>query len=100
MLDRIGGFMRDVGQIVRSHHERWDGGGYPDGLAGEMIPLESRVITCCDSGNALRTNRPCRNALSHEVARAELAANAGPSSICESLPPFSGPSKPSILNRA
>ncbi len=44
MLDRIGGFMHDVGLIVRSHHERWDGGGYPDGLAGEEIPLEARIV--------------------------------------------------------
>jgi putative nucleotidyltransferase with HDIG domain len=77
MLDRIGGFMREVGQIVRSHHERWDGGGYPDGLIGEAIPLESRIITCCDSWNAMRTNRPYRRALSREVARVELEANAG-----------------------
>ena len=49
MLDRIGGFMQEVGLIVRSHHERWDGGGYPDGLSGEAIPLEARIITCCDS---------------------------------------------------
>jgi HD-GYP domain-containing protein (c-di-GMP phosphodiesterase class II) len=55
MLER--GFMRDVGLIVRSHHERWDGGGYPDGLAGEAIPLEARIIACCDSWNAMRTDR-------------------------------------------
>jgi putative nucleotidyltransferase with HDIG domain len=77
MLDRVGGFMRTVGLIVRSHHERWDGGGYPDGLIGEEIPLESRIITCCDSWNAMRTNRPYRRALSHEVAVQELVANAG-----------------------
>ena len=41
LLDRVGGFMSEVGRIVRSHHERWDGGGYPDGLAGEAIPLEA-----------------------------------------------------------
>jgi putative nucleotidyltransferase with HDIG domain len=77
MLDRIGGFMRNVGLIVRSHHERWDGTGYPDGLAGEAIPLEARIITCCDSWNAMRTDRSYRNALSHEVALAELNANSG-----------------------
>jgi putative nucleotidyltransferase with HDIG domain len=77
MLDRIGGFMRKVGLIVRSHHERWDGGGYPDGLAGEQIPLEARIITCCDSWSAMRTDRSYRKALSYEVARAEIVANSG-----------------------
>ena len=77
MLDRVGGFMRTVGLIVRSHHERWDGRGYPDGLAGEAIPLEARIISCCDTWNAMRTDRSYRKALSHEVARAELTANAG-----------------------
>jgi putative nucleotidyltransferase with HDIG domain len=77
MLDRIGGFMRDVGAIVRSHHERWDGSGYPDRLSGEAIPLEARIISCCDAWNAMRTDRPYRRALSHEVAQTELLANAG-----------------------
>jgi putative nucleotidyltransferase with HDIG domain len=77
MLDRVGGFMRDVGLIVRSHHERWDGTGYPDRLAGEAIPLEARIISCCDTWNAMRTDRPYRNALSHEVAAAELTSAAG-----------------------
>jgi putative nucleotidyltransferase with HDIG domain len=77
MLDRIGGLMHSVGLIVRSHHERWDGSGYPDGLIGEAIPLEARIITCCDSWNAMCTDRAYRGALSHEVARAELQANAG-----------------------
>ena len=77
MLDRVGGFMTDVGRIVRSHHERWDGRGYPDGLAGEEIPLESRIIACCDSWNAMRTDRSYRKALSHEVALTELLANSG-----------------------
>ncbi|HTR90033.1 MAG TPA: HD-GYP domain-containing protein [Solirubrobacteraceae bacterium] len=77
MLDRIGGFMRDVGLIVRSHHERWDGGGYPDGLKGEEIPLEARIVTCCDSWNAMRTDRAYRKALPPEVALAELNANSG-----------------------
>lgn len=77
MLERVGGFMRDVGMIVRSHHERWDGTGYPDGLAGEEIPIEARIITCCDSWNAMRTDRPYRKALAYEVAVAELVSNAG-----------------------
>jgi putative nucleotidyltransferase with HDIG domain len=77
MLDRVGGFMREVGLIVRSHHERWDGNGYPDGLAGESIPLEARIITCCDAWNAMRTNRSYRKALPYEAAHAEMQANSG-----------------------
>jgi putative nucleotidyltransferase with HDIG domain len=77
MLDRVGGFMREVGLIVRSHHEHWDGGGYPDGLSGEQIPLESRIIACCDAWNAMRTDRAYRKALSHEVAMTELLNNIG-----------------------
>jgi putative nucleotidyltransferase with HDIG domain len=77
MLDRIGGFMREVGLIVRSHHERWDGGGYPDELAGDKIPLESRIISCCDTWNAMRTDRPYRKALPHDEAVAELRSCAG-----------------------
>jgi putative nucleotidyltransferase with HDIG domain len=74
LLDRVGGFMSDVGRIVRSHHERWDGGGYPDGLAGEAIPLEARIIAACDSWNAMTTCRSYRDALTPEAARAELIA--------------------------
>jgi putative nucleotidyltransferase with HDIG domain len=77
MLDRVGGFMRDVGVIVRSHHERWDGGGYPDRLAGEAIPLEARIIACCDAWNAMTTTRAYRAALPDDVAADELRANAG-----------------------
>ncbi len=77
MLDRVGGFMRDVGLIVRSHHERWDGGGYPDGLTGEAIPLEARIIACCDTWNAMRTDRSYRKALPHATALAELGMSAG-----------------------
>jgi HD-GYP domain-containing protein (c-di-GMP phosphodiesterase class II) len=69
--------MREVGLVVRSHHERWDGGGYPDGLVGEAIPFESRVITCCDSWNAMRTDRSYRSALTYEQALAELKAHTG-----------------------
>jgi putative nucleotidyltransferase with HDIG domain len=77
MLDRVGGFMRQVGSIVRSHHERWDGTGYPDGLAGEEIPIEARIISCCDTWNAMRTDRPYRKALDYETAEAELRSAAG-----------------------
>ena len=77
ILERVGGFMGQVGLIVRSHHERWDGTGYPDGLAGEDIPVESRIIACCDTWHAMRTNRPYREAIPHEAAVAELIAGAG-----------------------
>jgi putative nucleotidyltransferase with HDIG domain len=76
-LARVGGFMVEVGRVVRSHHERWDGQGYPDGLAAESIPLEARIIACCDSWNAMRTDRVYRKALSYEVARAELIGHSG-----------------------
>jgi putative nucleotidyltransferase with HDIG domain len=77
MLERVGGFMEQVGQIVRSHHERWDGTGYPDGLAGEAIPMESRIITCCDTWHAMRSTRAYRKAMPHEAAVAELLKAAG-----------------------
>jgi putative nucleotidyltransferase with HDIG domain len=77
MLDRVGGFMRDVGTIVRSHHERWDGAGYPDMLAGEEIPIEARIISACDTWNAMRTDRSYRRALSYEAAFAELVSCSG-----------------------
>jgi putative nucleotidyltransferase with HDIG domain len=77
MLDRVGGFMSEVGRIVRSHHERWDGRGYPDGLAGEAIPLEARIIACCDSYNAMTTTRSYRRALPAHVAAHELRECAG-----------------------
>ncbi len=77
LLDTVGGFMHDVGLIVRSHHERWDGRGYPDGLAGEEIPLEARIIACCDTWNAMRTDRSYRRAIPFEVAIAELESISG-----------------------
>ena len=77
LLDTVGGFMREVGLIVRSHHERWDGGGYPDGLAGEAIPLESRIVSCCDTWNAMRTDRSYRRRMPFEQAEAEMRSVAG-----------------------
>ena len=66
MLDRVGGLMREVGFIVRCSHERWDGGGYPDGLSGTDIPLEARIISCCDAFNAMTTTRSYRTAMTAE----------------------------------
>jgi HD-GYP domain-containing protein (c-di-GMP phosphodiesterase class II) len=77
MLDRVGGFMREVGAIVRGSHERWDGAGYPDGLEGSQIPLEARIITACDAYNAMTTTRPYREALAPAVAAAELERCSG-----------------------
>jgi hypothetical protein len=53
-----------VARVVRSSHERWDGGGYPDGLAGEEIPLASRIILICDAYDAMTSDRPYRAAMS------------------------------------
>ena len=77
MLDRIGGLMAGVGQIVRSAHERYDGKGYPDGLAGEQIPLEARIIFACDAFNAITTDRPYRRGRPAALAVAEMQDNAG-----------------------
>ena len=77
MLERVGGFMREVGEIVRSSHERWDGGGYPDGLRGEQIPLEARIVSCCDAFNAMTTTRSYRRAMPASAALVELRDNAG-----------------------
>ncbi|UJA21226.1 HD-GYP domain-containing protein [Thermoleophilia bacterium SCSIO 60948] len=77
MLTRIGGLMSEVGHVVRSAHERWDGAGYPDGLTAEEIPLESRIIFCCDAYDAMTSDRSYRRALDVEVALGELEANAG-----------------------
>ena len=77
MLEKVGGLLGDVGRIVRSCHERWDGNGYPDGLAEEEIPLIARIVSCCDAFNAMTTDRPYRAALPLEEAVAELRRNAG-----------------------
>ena len=63
--------------IVRHHHERWDGGGYPDGLAGDEIPIEARIVSCCDAYDAMTTDRPYRAALPADVACLEIARGAG-----------------------
>ena len=77
MLGRIGGVLEEVGEIVRSHHEQWDGDGYPDGLRGEEIPVAARVIGCCDAFNAMTTDRPYRDAMTVAAAVEELRAHAG-----------------------
>jgi HD-GYP domain-containing protein (c-di-GMP phosphodiesterase class II) len=66
-----------VRPIVRHCHERWDGRGYPDGVSGEDIPLESRIIFVCDAYHAMTTDRPYRRRLSHREAVRRLADGAG-----------------------
>jgi diguanylate cyclase (GGDEF)-like protein len=72
-IDRL----QEVRGIVRHCHERWDGRGYPDGLAGEDIPLEARIIFVCDAYHAMTTDRPYRRKLSHPEAVRRLREGAG-----------------------
>jgi HD-GYP domain-containing protein (c-di-GMP phosphodiesterase class II) len=69
--------LRGLAVIIRHHHERMDGGGYPDSLAGETIPLLSRIIAVADSYDAMTSRRPYREALGHEEALAELVRVRG-----------------------
>ena len=69
--------MAACAKIVRSSHENWDGTGYPDGLAGEQIPLEARIIFACDAFEAMTTTRPYRSARPLDDAIAELQRCAG-----------------------
>jgi HD-GYP domain-containing protein (c-di-GMP phosphodiesterase class II) len=77
MLTQVGGVLATVGHFVRSSHERYDGTGYPDGLAGDEIPIESRIVCACDAYSAMTSDRPYRLALPTEVAIAELRRCAG-----------------------
>jgi len=70
-------FLDDAKLVVRHHHERWDGGGYPDGLAGEAIPLSARLFALADALDALTSERPYRPAASWEQARAEIVRGVG-----------------------
>jgi putative two-component system response regulator len=63
--------------IIRSHHERWDGSGYPDGLAGEDIPLLARILQVADIYDALTTARPYKPAFSHDRAMAIMLEEVG-----------------------
>jgi diguanylate cyclase (GGDEF)-like protein len=69
--------LAEVRTIVRSCHERWDGGGYPDGKAGEQIPLEARIILVCDAYPAMTTDRPYRKRLSVDEACRRLRTGSG-----------------------
>ena len=67
----------DVARIVRHEHERWDGTGYPDQLAGAEIPVGSRIILACDAYHAMTSDRPYRKAMEHADAMAELTRQRG-----------------------
>ena len=70
-------WLRAARDLILSHHERWDGGGYPRGLAGPAIPLAARVFAVADAFDALTTDRPYHDAVSWEEAAAEIAAGRG-----------------------
>jgi HD-GYP domain-containing protein (c-di-GMP phosphodiesterase class II) len=70
-------FLQSAAASVRSAHERWDGEGYPDGLAGEQIPLLSRIVFACDTWDVMTSDRPYRAALGATEARRRLVAEAG-----------------------
>lgn len=77
MLDRVGGALGEIGAIVRSSHEHFDGGGYPDGTAREAIPLASRIVAVADAYSAMTTDRPYRDALPEAEAVRRLLAGSG-----------------------
>ena len=71
------GSLSHLASSVRAEHERWDGDGYPDGLAGEVVPLASRICFVCDAWHAMTSDRPYRRALTTEQARIEIESHAG-----------------------
>ena len=77
LLSRVGGILGDVGRVVRSCHEDWDGTGYPDGLAAEEIPLVARIVRACDAFSAMTTDRPYRKGRPVADAVAELRRCSG-----------------------
>jgi HD-GYP domain-containing protein (c-di-GMP phosphodiesterase class II) len=70
-------FLKPSSGILRSHHERWDGNGYPDGLKGNAIPLQARIFTMADHWDALTSDRPYRKAWSRKKTIAYLQENSG-----------------------
>jgi HD-GYP domain-containing protein (c-di-GMP phosphodiesterase class II) len=77
MLENVGGVLARVGVIVRASHEDYDGTGYPDGLAGNAIPIEARICSACDAFSAMTTDRSYRKAMPLADAIAELRRCAG-----------------------
>jgi HD-GYP domain-containing protein (c-di-GMP phosphodiesterase class II) len=75
MVEQAG--LSDLGMWIRHHHERWDGNGYPDGLCGPEIPIESRILAIADALAAMTAERPYRSAMGAEMAGLEIKASAG-----------------------
>jgi putative two-component system response regulator len=76
-LGDTGGFLETARQIARSHHEKWDGSGYPDGLAGSAIPLPARMMAVADVYDAVRSERPYKKGMSHDEAFSILQEGRG-----------------------
>jgi HD-GYP domain-containing protein (c-di-GMP phosphodiesterase class II) len=76
MVSKIG-FLENAMPILLYHHEQYDGGGYPFGLSGDKIPLEARLFSIVDAYDAMTSDRPYRDAMSHDVAMVEVASNSG-----------------------
>jgi len=74
ILSRIDSF-EEIAKIVRAHHERWDGHGYPDGLSGECIPFGARIIAVADSIDAMLSTRPYRTEITADCCREEIRRN-------------------------
>jgi ribonuclease P protein subunit RPR2 len=77
MLGAVAFFQGEGLRVVRSHHERWDGGGYPDNLGGSDIPLGARIFAVADTLDAMTSDRPYREALTWDMAASEISAQAG-----------------------
>jgi HD-GYP domain-containing protein (c-di-GMP phosphodiesterase class II) len=76
MVENIKG-LEKIAKIVRAHHERYDGDGYPDNMLGDIIPMESRIISIVDSYVAMISERPYKSALSENEAIEELRKGKG-----------------------
>ena len=76
IIDKVD-FLKNITPIIKHHHERYDGKGYPDGLKGDEIPIEACILTIVDSYDAMISDRPYRKALSKEEALEEIRVNAG-----------------------
>jgi diguanylate cyclase (GGDEF)-like protein len=98
ILSGVPGF-GEIAHSIRHEHERWDGGGYPDGLAGDQIPLASRIVFACDAYHAMTSDRPYRPAMGQATARDELRDGAGTQfdpRVAQALLEFLGDAKPPL----